>query len=213
MKSRVVRLAILIGITVILSANGTQSQASAYQNGSVDNTTYILREYFEGGWPQKSSLWTVKNVNDKDGQRWVEGLVPQPQYFSGTSIPGAPRTAHVPGFTQPYKPHLNTYMQYGPFAIPGGPNLQWARMDFWYLLDTEKSYDFFTWEASCDGGKTWVNRNSRSGQSAGWELGYLGLFRCGGYNSVLVRFTLTSDGSVSGRGVWVDAVQIRYLYQ
>ncbi|MFJ5926112.1 immune inhibitor A domain-containing protein [Kitasatospora sp. NPDC092948] len=98
-----------------------------------------------------------------------------------------------------------------------------AALDAAAWWDTEQDYDFFTVEASADGGRTWTplhgtadgrpigdtsaNTPGLSGSSGGWQQlhipldGFLG-------KRVQVRFHVTSDTNTHGRGVLVDAVKL-----
>ncbi|GLW71961.1 protease [Kitasatospora phosalacinea] len=98
-----------------------------------------------------------------------------------------------------------------------------AALDAAAWWDTEQDYDFFSVEASADGGRSWTPLHGTvdgqpigdttaltpglSGSSGGWRQLHVPLDAYLG-KDVRVRFHVTSDTNTHGRGVLVDAVRL-----
>ncbi len=113
-----------------------------------------------------------------------------------------------------------------PVVVPVGGTLS-----FWHWYDTESGYDGGVVEISTNGGSTWTDlgadmtqngyngtisttygnpiggREAFTGSTTGYIQTVVDLSGYGG-SSVLIRFRMASDSSVSGNGWWVDDVSI-----
>jgi len=105
--------------------------------------------------------------------------------------------------------HTDTYMRYGPFSLVGARN---ARVRFSYWLNTERNYDFFSWEYSCNNDGNWKS-TMVSGQPQVWRDVIWSLAECVGSANVMVRWNFRSDysnpASNAPTGVWVDDIRIQ----
>ncbi|HEX9984835.1 MAG TPA: hypothetical protein VGF69_16355 [Thermoanaerobaculia bacterium] len=87
-----------------------------------------------------------------------------------------------------------------------------ATLTFYNKYKTESGYDFFRVEVSTNGGTSWTQLRSVSGQSSGYPAWApqvtLSLNAYAGQASVKVRFRFTSDTSVADWGVALDDVLV-----
>jgi len=78
--------------------------------------------------------------------------------------------------------------------------------DLWY--DLESSFDFLYVMASGDGGTTWSQLANYTGNGTSWATKTLDLTSYKGNSNFVLYFRMTSDGSVTGMGAFVDDVEI-----
>lgn len=87
-----------------------------------------------------------------------------------------------------------------------------STLTFYNKYKTESGYDFFRVEISTDGGSTWTQLRSVSGQSASYPAWAaqvsLSLNTYVGQSNVKVRFRFTSDSSVTDWGVALDEIVV-----
>lgn len=87
-----------------------------------------------------------------------------------------------------------------------------ATLTFYNKYKTESGYDFWRVEISTNGGTSWTQLRSVSGQSSGypsWATQVsLSLNSYVGQSSVKLRFRFTSDGSVTDWGVALDDILV-----
>jgi hypothetical protein len=87
-----------------------------------------------------------------------------------------------------------------------------ATLTFFNKYKTESGYDFFRVEVSTNGGSTWTQLRSVSGQSTSypsWAAQVsLSLTSYVGQSNLKVRFRFTSDTSVTDWGVAFDDVVV-----
>lgn len=157
----------------------------------------IENETFEGVWPDAG--WTSFNYNDTavvGVYTWDDTSVRH--YGTGAW------SAHPTDGVIPYDEDLHTKMRYGPFSLVGATD---AKFSFKYFLNTELTWDFFSYEYSCDNGASWVSQQ-KSG-SANWKSVTVKLKPCLGKSTVLVQFSFVSDVAYGYEGAYVDNVLIQ----
>ncbi len=168
----------------------------------------VNAQTFESTFPPQGSLWSLRDVNGPNvGTRlnanaslvWDDNSVRARNGFW---------SAH-PNDWNGYANLTDTYMRYGPFSLAGARN---ARVRFSYWLDTERYYDFFSWEYSCNNDGTWTSKMV-SGAPQVWRDVIWSLAPCVGSTNVMVRWTFRSDysnpSSPVPTGVWVDDIRIQ----
>lgn len=87
-----------------------------------------------------------------------------------------------------------------------------ATLTFYNKYKTESGYDFFRVEVSTNGGSTWTQLRSVSGQSSGYPAWAsqvsLSLGGSVGQSNVKIRFRFTSDSTIADWGVAFDDVVV-----
>ena len=87
-----------------------------------------------------------------------------------------------------------------------------ATLTFYNKYKTESGYDFFRVEVSTNGGTSWTQLRSVSGQSSGYPSWApqvsLSLNAYAGQSNVKLRFRFTSDSSIADWGVGLDDVVV-----
>jgi hypothetical protein len=153
----------------------------------------VIFEGFEGVWP--TGCWVSVDANSTVGgtHRWDDTNT---RDFSGFW------SGH-PNDGVPYTNLTDTYMRCR-FSLVGADA---ARFSFVYWLDSEASFDYFSWEYSCSGTANWFGGESRSGFPGGWRSVSRSL-PCAGFSAVYLRFNFRSDHSVVDNGVWVDNIRV-----
>lgn len=182
----------LVLLPVSVTSAGTAQRDAKTSPRAVWSTIHY--QTFEGAFPMGS--WAVKDYN---------GAVGGDQWW-GKSSGGYMSTwgAH-PNASSSYADHTHAWLTYGPFSLAGASD---ADVNFMYWLDSEASYDYFTWSYSCIAAKNWTS-TSVSGGNAAWKSARASLKTCAGKTTVYVRFEFVSDASFTDPGVWVDNVRIR----
>jgi hypothetical protein len=183
------------------------TESSGVREASVDAVwSTIATEGFEGVWPPSGGKWFVTDYNGNQ----VPASTPGTLYLwddTSTKSKTGFWSAH-PTDGPPYVNLTDTYMRYGTFSLVGATD---ARFSFWYLMDTEITYDWFTWEFSC-GGVNWdgYTRSGLTGNTSPppWVKQTVSLRPCLGKSTVYIRFNFKSDDSVTDQGVWVDDIRI-----
>jgi trimeric autotransporter adhesin len=82
-----------------------------------------------------------------------------------------------------------------------------SRLEYAENYNTEFSFDFCTPQVSTDGGSSWTDIDSYSGNSSGWIQKAYDLSSFAGTGRKF-RFQFTSDGGVTSTGWYVDDVKI-----
>jgi hypothetical protein len=82
-----------------------------------------------------------------------------------------------------------------------------ATLYFWHSYDLENGYDYGNVEMSADGGTTWLRLGSFTAARAS-EMLSTNLNGFAGLSNLRLRFRLTSDGSITRDGWYVDDVVI-----
>ena len=152
-------------------------------------------EGFEGIWP--GTGWRVTGNPTWDDTSYRA-------YYGSWSAYCADSSVSPPG---PYPPNMAAWMVYGPFSL----SCAWdARMDLYYWLDSEASYDSLGWLASIDGHNFYGHGDW--GRYKTWQLATLDLDNvptlgnlCG-QSKVWVAIAFSSDASVQYEGAYVDDV-------
>jgi len=164
----------------------------------------VMFEGFEGAFP--AGCWSVRDNNGAyDGSHlWDD---------TATGAYVGSWSAH-PNDGAIYRNIMDTHMRCGPLNLQNvsGDPVTAARLTFRYWLDTEASYDFFSWEYSCNGITNWTAGQKRSGFSGAWVGVTTSLNGCIGSANVYIRFHFSSDNSVTDNGVWVDQVRVEKFY-
>jgi hypothetical protein len=83
-----------------------------------------------------------------------------------------------------------------------------ATLTFWHRHETEAGYDMCYVEVSDDGGSTWSQVGSFDGLQNDWVEEEIDVSAWAGTDGFLVRFTLDSDGWITGDGWYVDDVHV-----
>jgi hypothetical protein len=89
--------------------------------------------------------------------------------------------------------HSMNVMMWRNINLVGALN---ARATFRFKMGTEMYWDFFRFEYSCNGGRTYWGAPSAYSGTYGWSTVTISLSRCIGYSNVRVRFTFQTDRSV-----------------
>lgn len=84
-----------------------------------------------------------------------------------------------------------------------------VELTFWQRYQTEATYDFCRVEISADGGASWSEVARFDGERLTWEKVTLPLPGLVGAAQARLRFRLTSDGSITRDGWYVDDVTVR----
>lgn len=152
----------------------------------------IHYQTFEGAWPV--GLWQVRDRNNT-GAVWDDSnFLPINGGWSAHPNDGA----SVPN-------NSSTSMTYGPFSLLGASN---GRVQFNYALSSEASFDFLRWGVSCTGqGGPW--REVAVSGFLSPRSAVIGMRPCRGRSDVWVRWSFTSDATVTSNGAWVDNVRIQ----
>jgi len=114
-----------------------------------------------------------------------------------------------PSGGQYYYPNdLHVYMEHRYVNLSGYTS---ATLSFYYIVDTEGGYDFFTVNVKDQYG-SWHEMFRASGANdLNWISETINLDQFAGQSGLYIQFRFDSDGSVSGSpydGVFVDAVQL-----
>jgi hypothetical protein len=108
-----------------------------------------------------------------------------------------------------YDANTSSWMISSPFDLTGSSNVT---LTYGWKAQTEQNWDFFQVYATADGGASWTQLSSFSGQSEGFPgwapLAALDLSAFAGEPSVQIAFGLTSDASVNGWGAAVDDIEV-----
>jgi len=83
-----------------------------------------------------------------------------------------------------------------------------ASLVFWHRYDTESGYDYCYVEVSTNGGSSWTQVASYSGQQSDWTEETIDLDAYAGTAGFKVRFILDSDGWIQKDGWYVDDVHV-----
>ncbi|MBN2391400.1 MAG: hypothetical protein JXR84_11785 [Anaerolineae bacterium] len=81
-------------------------------------------------------------------------------------------------------------------------------LSFWTRYATEAGGDYCYVEVSTDGGGTWVNVATYTGQNTNWTNEQVGLRNFAGITNLRLRFRLVSDDSITYDGWYIDDVRI-----
>ncbi len=81
-------------------------------------------------------------------------------------------------------------------------------LKFWHWYDTESGYDTCRLEISTNGGGSWTELAKWAGYGASWQEVTVNLSAYAGRPSVIIRWRLTSDGTVQYDGWFIDDVRI-----
>ena len=177
----------------------------------------VLREGFEGDFPPPNSNWAIRDHNGpntgvKLGQFatlvWDDNST-RGKIGSWSAHPNDGAWEPSPGSPPTYSNLTDTWMRYGPISLTGGATD--ARLRFWYWLDSEKYYDYFSYSYTCTNDGNWVSRDL-SGDVKAWKRGTVSLKECLGKTNVYIRFWFRSDYSNpttnAPTGVWVDDIWV-----
>jgi hypothetical protein len=83
-----------------------------------------------------------------------------------------------------------------------------AELSYWTRYEIEENFDFFYVEVSDDGGDTWLELASFTGNQYSWRQDILNLGDYAGLDNIKIRFRFTSDGAVEEDGVYIDDVNL-----
>ncbi len=83
-----------------------------------------------------------------------------------------------------------------------------ARLHFWQKFDLESGFDYGYVQATTDTSGTWTTLASVNGTQSAWEETYVNLSAFVGSSAVYIRFLLTTDGSVTRDGWYIDDLSI-----
>ena len=175
-------------------SGGASAQRSFTTAGSGGTPVTLINEGAESGAPG----WTfTKNA----GSGWsIE--------TSTDSRSGAKRFKSNVGFAT-YYDGADWSVVSPAFSLAGKTS---AALTFYNKYRTESGYDFFRVEISTNGGSTWTQLRSVSGQSAGypsWATQVsLSLNGYAGQSNVKIRFRFTSDSTIADWGVAFDDVVV-----
>ena len=81
-------------------------------------------------------------------------------------------------------------------------------LSFWTRYATEAGSDYCYVEVSTDGGGTWVNVATYTGQNTNWTNEQVGLRNFAGATNLRLRFRLVSNDSVTYDGWYIDDMEI-----
>jgi hypothetical protein len=172
----------------------------------------LMSEDFEG--PFTSAGWTAF---DKDGATHGEYYWDDDDYkphggtYSAWCTDGGANG--LDPASHDYPNYADTWIIYGPFSLLNYSN---ARLNFYYWLDSEATYDFFGWWASTGG---LYYGYVTSGNSSGWQYVSFDLTAVPtlgdvtGESQVWIAFTFASDASVVYKGAFVDDVELWGYYE
>jgi bacillopeptidase F len=108
------------------------------------------------------------------------------------------------GLAGPYQSNADAYLMTPPVDLSGGP----AALRFWHWFDLETNFDYGLVIGTGDNGATWDILGQYTGQSSGWQQTTIDLSRYAGNNNVYLAFYLSTDGSVTRPGWYVDDVSL-----
>ncbi len=83
-----------------------------------------------------------------------------------------------------------------------------AYLQFYHAYWIEQGFDFGHVEVSTDGGNTWTEVASYTGNLTHWEFESIDLSAFCGMSDVRIRFRLTSDGAVTEDGWYIDDLKV-----
>ena len=170
----------------------------------------IMTEDFEGlfpsgGWYTSHSTGAAPYYWGKDDYNPYTGTYSA--WCAGDHDAGFP---DLDPATAEYPVDMSAWMVWGPFSLSDATDAEFL---FYYWLDSETNYDFFSRMASING--TNFFGAQESGNTGGWvggELNLTDVFTLGdltGQPEVWVAFIFQSDGSVTEQGVFVDDLVLR----
>ncbi|MBE9571950.1 MAG: hypothetical protein IMF11_15075, partial [Proteobacteria bacterium] len=183
-----------------LSAEGSSIQVPA----APDGWTTIMFEDFEGAFP--GAGWNVYDGNSTDNMEyyWDDDDY-RAHNGSWSAWPANGGADGLDPLFFYYPDNMDTWMWYGPFDLSDAVD---AELQFYYWLQSEWSYDFFSWYASPDGGAD-ITGYIRSGSSGGWVSENYDLTAFLGDASVWISFHFESDATNTDEGVYVDDILLR----
>ena len=188
------------------SAAAADSTANLADGGHVvaNSASLVMSQDFESAFP--STGWT------RGGSPTWGAVSCYALWGNRAAWPAAAGTGAVsPCSGANYPANLNAWMIYGPFSLVGARS---ATLDFFFRIESEAGYDRLSWMASTNGTQFYGYAVSGSWASGPFINGY-NFFSfdlrqvptLGDVTSrpnVWIAFKFESDGSVSGRGPFVD---------
>lgn len=171
------------------------------QSASVQGTTTIVSETFEGSFP--SGLWAVYGdpTWDDDDYKPYEGSW-SAWCANGGSSGLDPAVSNYPN-------NMNAWMIYGPFSLA---DAQSATLSFQLWLEVQSNLDSVSWMASIDDETYYGQKLSQN--TNGWvsqTLDLSNVYTLGnlmGQPAVWIAFIFQSNPSVTHKGAFVDNVLI-----
>ncbi len=83
-----------------------------------------------------------------------------------------------------------------------------ARLHFWQRYEFESGFDYGYVQAATDPNGEWTNLASVNGSQSTWEEVFVNLSPFVGSTTVYIRFLITSDGSITRDGWYIDDLTI-----
>jgi C1A family cysteine protease len=166
----------------------------------------IMTDGFEGTFPGVWEVWAEHSATDaywgKDGYRYATGSYSV--FCAKSGIAGVNPPVDYPN-------NMEAWMIYGPFSLADAGD---AEMNFQCWVDTEYSYDYFSWWASVDGTNFYPG-SGLTGNTGGWVSKTFdltdvpGLGNLCGQAQVWIAFIFESNESNTGKGAFIDDVVLR----
>lgn len=186
------------------------SEENAAENVEAAATTAswrrLLTEGFEGEWPVPPigviPGWRTFDCNGNTaGELYWDDVSYMKASGSWSARPISGGRNFAPTFDFYYPDYTCARMIYGPFNLVDSAQ---ARFFFKYWIRSESGYDFLRFGYSCDGNV--FSNLSVTADSNGWQNSPIRTFRCPGDPTVWIGFEFTSDGSITGKGAFVDDI-------
>lgn len=182
--------------TTYRASGGTRSAWSAAAGDRTSDAVSFTDDFETGG-----PLWSAEDDDANYGDDYW-GLSDVQAYDGYYSFWNAQN-----GFNDEWgdwNTNLNMYDSYMDTTLSRPVNLTgWASatIDFWYWMDIEQGYDYFS-VATYDG--SWHYFHTRDGSSNGWKEDTVAIPA----GTTMVGFRFTSDTNTIYPGVYVDAIQV-----
>ena len=163
----------------------------------------IITENFEGDFP---ASWNIMS-GDTEAYWGKEDHERHGGSYSAFCAKGGAAGVDAP---DNYPNNMSTWMIHGPFTLADASD---AELTFWYWLDTQMDHDYLKCMASING--TTYSGRQYSGNSQGWvsrSFALTDVYNLGnlcGEPEVWIAFGFTSDGSITGKGAFIDDVVLR----
>lgn|GEM_PF-2823939 len=164
----------------------TESQAGAI----------VFAEDFEHG----QGSWSI------GGGQWQIGI----PSFGPNAAHGGSRCAGT-NLSGNYSDNVNANLISPAIRLPSlAYNNDRLRLRYWHWYETESSYDFCKVWITTNNGQNWTELKSYDGSSYGWLASEINLSDYAG-TTVKIAFQLTSDGSTTYAGWYLDDVSVEYI--
>ncbi len=155
---------------------------------------------------QDFALVPYAGVLDDDVESGNLGWTAQTPWAITTTQSHSPTHSWTDSPSGSYGNNLSTSLTSAPLDLAAAVGVE---LSFWQRYATELGYDFCHVEVSADNGATWIEIATYDGTNTTWTAQTFTVPALVGAAQARVRFRLTSDGSLTFDGWYVDDIRVR----